>query len=340
MNHSNLQDSFFFAANGFDGFYSEFESNLLNESYDRIYIIKGGPGTGKSSFMRRISDYSKFLRLSTLDIYCSSDPNSLDGTIIESNNKRIAIVDGTAPHAIEPRLPFAPDIIVNSQDGLDGYYVEENKQAIIGLNNEKKYFYDLAYANLRTVGIMRRETFRALREKFDYKGAELLAKKIVEEISASASSKCKRMYKSAFGKEGYITLPAKMSSTRSTVYIGGDGLSEYLLMDIIKKELLGKINRICASPLDINLVECIYTNDTLISVSKDEYEFDASVFNPHKVNTEISEKEKSLIDESIKNFRLTSQHHFELEKIYTAAMDFSIYDKYEQQIKEYIGRMV
>ena len=43
---------FFAAANTEEGFYSIFESVFPPSALDKIFIIKGGPGTGKSTLMR------------------------------------------------------------------------------------------------------------------------------------------------------------------------------------------------------------------------------------------------------------------------------------------------
>ena len=47
--------AYFAAANTKDGFYSYFDDIFFNPSIKRRYIIKGGPGTGKSSFMKRVA---------------------------------------------------------------------------------------------------------------------------------------------------------------------------------------------------------------------------------------------------------------------------------------------
>ena len=46
---------YFLAANSCEGFYSVFDKAYLPDGEWRAYIIKGGPGTGKSSFMKRFA---------------------------------------------------------------------------------------------------------------------------------------------------------------------------------------------------------------------------------------------------------------------------------------------
>ncbi|NPV27794.1 MAG: ATPase [Firmicutes bacterium] len=80
--------------NTVQGFYSLFDSVL--EGMDHIFVIKGGPGTGKSTLMRKIG-LAMFERGYDIEfLHCASDNDSLDGVIIPAI--RVALVDGTAPH--------------------------------------------------------------------------------------------------------------------------------------------------------------------------------------------------------------------------------------------------
>lgn len=98
----------FLAANTPNGFKSVFEPFLEGKT---TYIIKGGPGTGKSGLMKKIAAEAvrrgEFAEL----IHCSSDPESLDGVYIPSRN--VAICDGTAPHTLDPKYPGAAGGIID-----------------------------------------------------------------------------------------------------------------------------------------------------------------------------------------------------------------------------------
>ena len=103
----NLIDSrqlrFFLGANTPQGFVSRFDQlEKADEGWDAC-ILKGGPGTGKSSLMKAVgkaivdNHLSRQLEL----IHCSSDVQSLDAILAE--DCRWYIVDGTAPHASPPK---------------------------------------------------------------------------------------------------------------------------------------------------------------------------------------------------------------------------------------------
>ncbi len=96
-------EQFFLGANTPNGFFS-----LFNELYNpygewQMYIIKGGPGTGKSTIMKDIAKTAEEKGFLAQRIPCSSDPYSLDAVIIPE--LKTAIADGTSPHTIEPVFP-------------------------------------------------------------------------------------------------------------------------------------------------------------------------------------------------------------------------------------------
>lgn len=81
-------------ANTGRGFWSFFDY-LIPEDAERIFVIKGGPGVGKSTFMRRIAEKITDLGFDVEYHCCAADPNSLDGVVIPAFN--IGLLDGTAP---------------------------------------------------------------------------------------------------------------------------------------------------------------------------------------------------------------------------------------------------
>ena len=47
-------ERYFAAANSGDGFFSLFSEVFDRKKLDKIYILRGGPGTGKSTLMKKI----------------------------------------------------------------------------------------------------------------------------------------------------------------------------------------------------------------------------------------------------------------------------------------------
>ena len=91
---------YFLGANAPDGFYSLYPELIDLERARAVYILKGGPGCGKSTLMRRVGERMEQAGLETEYILCSGDPDSLDGLVLPQLG--VAIVDGTAPHGTAP----------------------------------------------------------------------------------------------------------------------------------------------------------------------------------------------------------------------------------------------
>lgn len=98
-------------AMGPEGFISCFD-HLIDESIlRRMLILKGGPGVGKSTFMRRIHAALTADGEDSTLYFCSGDPDSLDAVVIPAHG--LLILDGTAPHIVDPKIPGARDAIIN-----------------------------------------------------------------------------------------------------------------------------------------------------------------------------------------------------------------------------------
>ena len=91
------QVRFYLGANSPTGFYSLYDQLLDPAEAADIVILKGGPGCGKSSLMRRVAKAVEGRGLDVEYIQCSGDPDSLDAVVFPA--LKTAIVDGTAPHA-------------------------------------------------------------------------------------------------------------------------------------------------------------------------------------------------------------------------------------------------
>lgn len=114
------------------GFYSYYDYILNSREANRIIVLKGGPGTGKSSFMRRVAARLTELGYDTELLHCSSDPNSLDGVCAREIG--FLILDGTAPHIVDPKAPGAVDEIINLGDCWNADRIRQRKEAIIQTN--------------------------------------------------------------------------------------------------------------------------------------------------------------------------------------------------------------
>ena len=131
-----MYQAYFLGSSGKNGFFSCFSHIAPKIEGQYTFIIKGGPGTGKSSMMKKIASAVEDIDIECERIFCSSDPSSLDGVIIPS--LRVSIADGTSPHTIDPDYPGAAGEIVNLGDCWDKKILFDNKEKIIELTDKNK----------------------------------------------------------------------------------------------------------------------------------------------------------------------------------------------------------
>ena len=105
-----MEISYFLGANTARGFSSLYGGFCRGEG-DYLHIVKGGPGTGKSGFMRALAREAARRGHDVELVRCSGDPASLDGLYIPALH--LGWVDGTAPHAAEPGVFGADGDYVN-----------------------------------------------------------------------------------------------------------------------------------------------------------------------------------------------------------------------------------
>lgn len=143
----------FLGGNTGEGFFS-FYGELVTEETKHLYLLKGGPGTGKSTFIRETGEAIRQLGFPVEFIHCSSDNNSLDGVVFPS--LAIAIIDGTAPHTVDPRYPGAVDEILNFGAYWDKTKLKKEKKAIIELTRTGSLCFSNAYTYLRAAAALYR----------------------------------------------------------------------------------------------------------------------------------------------------------------------------------------
>lgn len=132
---------FFPGGNTAVGFYSFYDSAF--ELVERKYILKGGPGTGKSTLMKKVGRQLLDKGFDVEFLHCSSDNNSLDGIIAPA--LKLGIVDGTAPHIVDPKFPGVVDEIVNLGDFWDRSKLQEHGAEIVSLTKQITANFQKAY---------------------------------------------------------------------------------------------------------------------------------------------------------------------------------------------------
>lgn len=156
----SFQRKIFLAANSPSGFVSFFDELYNPYRNCRAYIIKGGPGTGKSSFMKKLAAAAEEKGHEVTRVFCSSDPDSLDGVMIPSLS--VSVADGTAPHILEPKFPGAVENIINLGAFWNERELFQKSDAIRSLSLENSIFHRRSSRFLSAAGALFQENERLL----------------------------------------------------------------------------------------------------------------------------------------------------------------------------------
>ena len=113
----------------------------LTRHITKRYFIKGRPGTGKSTFMRRFAAKAMSMGYDTEVYYCSFDPYSYDMVIIPELS--LCVFDSTSPHEKFPTRNTDQILDFYKHSGLDG--VDEKCEAQLS-DVKKRYAATMSYA--------------------------------------------------------------------------------------------------------------------------------------------------------------------------------------------------
>ncbi len=133
-------------ANTARGFFSLY-NYIIPQDTTHIFVIKGGPGVGKSTFMKRICHTMTERGYEAEWHCCSSDNGSIDGVVFPQIG--IALLDGTAPHVVDPKNPGAVDEIIHLGDYWNENLLRSVKDSIIEVNRRVGRMFGIAYYALQ-----------------------------------------------------------------------------------------------------------------------------------------------------------------------------------------------
>ncbi len=226
--------SFFLGANSSQGFHSFYDELIDLHDAKSVYILKGGPGSGKSSLMKVLARKADELNISYEKIYCSSDPDSLDGVVFPT--LKTAVCDGTAPHIVEPNFPLAVERYINLGEFADIAGIQDKKNDIIKVKEHYSTFFPRAYRMTACAGKIDDELFDKALGALSIDRLRKKAKGIIsrEVMGKGSGATFKRRFSEAISPKGYMSLLSDKPLDISHTFIIEDsyGLSHFLLSSI------------------------------------------------------------------------------------------------------------
>lgn len=210
---------YFLGGNTSDGFYSLYDGFVSQKDGDFLWIIKGGAGCGKSSFMRRIGAAGERAGYSVEYAVCSGDPDSLDGVYIPE--LKIAYMDGTSPHVTDAKIAAVDSAYID----LGAFYQREalagHKAELEKLTADAKAQYVKAYSLLSAAGSLRMGWQEKLASGDERQAALARVKSLAQREfgkKTRAQGKIKKRFISALTCKGLVTLPELSENLCTRMY--------------------------------------------------------------------------------------------------------------------------
>lgn len=355
--------NYFGGGNTARGFYSLFESNL--KGLERLFILKGGPGTGKSSLMKAIGSEWVEKGYNLEYIHCSSDNESIDGVIIPA--LKVGIVDGTAPHVIEPKAPGAIEEYVNLGEAWDSQALAGKKEEIILISQQVSQLFETAYSTFAEALKIHDKWEKIYIKNMDFGKADQLTKELIRNffsnINLNKHSEVKHRYLGAATPKGAVDFVPNLTEEIPKRYFikgrAGTGKSTMLKKIAAEGEKRGfdlEIYHCGFDPLSLDMVIVRELGLAIFdSTSPHEYFPDRAgdeiidmyerIVTPGTDEIfaeqieEISKQYKAKMKEAISYLAQAKAQRDKLEKMYIKAMDFKVVDRLRYEIRAEISQI-
>lgn len=364
VNNKGEELHFFVEGNTARGSFHLFDSSL--QDLERLYILKGGPGSGKSTLIRQISEQWIARGYDVWLMHCARDDKSLDGIVIPK--LKIGIVDGTWPHVIDPRMPGVVEHYVDLSSAWERtmlsshqadlqrlYKLEEERfaQAYTGfaealrIHDEWEAIYitnmDFAAANQLTERTIERlfgehKRDRTVRVDRRFLGAAT-PRGAVDFVPNLTEQLEKRFFLKGRPGSGKSTMLKKLADTAQQrgydveiYHCGFDPAS----VDMIIVRELGFAVFDSTKPHEYDPVRA---SDEIIDMYRDCIRHGTDERYAEQV-ADIGARYAQAMKQSIEWLRLGQQAHQQLESIYQDVIDFRIIDQVRTRLEEEIEQLV
>ena len=341
-------------ANTSNGFYSYF-NYIIPKDVNRIFCLKGGPGVGKSSLMKKVArEFAE--RGYDVEVFpCSSDPGSLDAVVIKK--LKVVLLDATAPHIVDPKIPGAIDEIVNFGDFWNVDNLENNKIEISQCNKEISGCFQRAFKYLKAAEPIFYDIEVKNSDAMDFGKLNKFTEEFMEELFKGVENKGvfsmpRHLFGTAITPIGHIDYAdSLLQDAKKVYYLDGKigyGKTTFLKRIYEKAVLKGLKVEVFHYPLIPEKIEGIMIEDLGIAITtsllfKDQDTINLGEFvNKSKIDEckEELESDEKILDElinyAIYNLKKAKSNHDVIENYYIPNMNFEKVDELKNQLIERI----
>ena len=327
-----LGQEYYIGANTARGFV-----NYAPELFDglrKVYIIKGGPGTGKSTMMKRVAAAAEAQGMTVDRFVCSSDGDSLDG--IRIRELSVGMTDGTTPHVMEPLYPGTRDELIDPGAYWDSEALSDDFEEIRGMVDGKAVLFSSAYQHLAACASLRSERNRLLAACTDGEKLDRAAARLIKRLGEGKGFRLLARQVGSLGMKGRRFLDTYETMAEERWLISDSRGLRGLLLERMTAHAAKAGLAVMISRDPVNQPEALYFPEAAVCVSG---RGDAET--AHKIlNTERFLLRESLASERGKLrflarmegelearvaelFREIEDVHFALEGRYAEAMDYA-----------------
>lgn len=316
----------------------------------KVYILKGAPGSGKSTFIRLLGEVMSQQGYDVEFWVSADDPVTPDGVYIAHFNA--AVINGSLPQPIDPKYPGAREVIINLGDFWNPAIIEQRQYQIVEqvdqidsfssqigkiLKDASRVKEEIRMSNARHLNMARiehlikdisLEILQDHRGEKHYFAGVITADGLVDYIN-ELSADCQQRYifkgPSGSGKSTVIFELARQAKERGYFleYYHCGLEVEYLVMIVIRN-------------LQLALIEAGHTevvlrpDDIVVDMTQylDDYDYDQMAVQ----SSESYRRFEALLLQAQQEMKKSYQANREIKKIYASAMDFEGLDSKRQEI--------
>lgn len=228
---------------GFKGYFAQ----LAAEPGMQVYLVKSGPGCGKSTLMKRLAQAA---REPVERIHCGSDPDSLDGVVFL--RQRAAILDATAPHALEPSAPGADEVVVSLYHTLDSAALHAHRDEIRELFARSAALRGRASRYIASAGSLLLDSRRAEACSTNFEKVRRYVKRLCARLLPRTEGPAREELRllTAISPKGPVFYRGTVRALAERVIVFQDeyGAVSRLLLELIRAEALARGHRLITCP--------------------------------------------------------------------------------------------
>ncbi len=354
---SAYPETYFAGANTAKGFVGAYPTLVQEGELDRLYILKGGSGTGKSTLIKACAARAHLSGAQVTMLLCSSDPTSADGVILTGKGgRRIAVVDGTAPHTVDPVLPGAVGEIVPLGECWRTSVLTAARSEIEAHTGEKQAAYRLAYRYLAAYGEMAAASRSLLAGCILKDKMSAAVRRLTAGLLKGTSYREEIRCTSAVSMQGLYRLPTFGELARRKISVLDAYGSADFFWDALRDAVSERRCTVYFAPApgetDIPYEAYLPESGVAFCTAYDREEGDVAVnmqrFLDRRALSAVRGRlrfaarcREMLMEGALASLTRAREHHFALEEIYKTAMDFTavgqIGDKIAGEIAGLLG---